>query len=62
MIDLDPAAIENILTFLGYGNPGGIWFVGKEEGLSQMNREDRDSRTGAERPSHPCRCAAHRVV
>lgn len=43
MIDLSPAATENVLMFLGYCNPGGVWFFGKEEGLSQMDREDHDA-------------------
>lgn len=34
-------APERILSFLGYGNPAGLWFVGKEEGLSQMDDEDQ---------------------
>jgi hypothetical protein len=43
MANLDLTAIERILNFQSYGNPAGGWFVGKEEGLSEMDQEDQDA-------------------
>jgi hypothetical protein len=44
VINLDTTSMERILTFAGYGNPAGpLWFIGKEEGLSQMDSADQDA-------------------
>lgn len=46
-------APERILSFLGYGNPAGLWFVGKEEGLGQMDDDDQRANLSARRRFDP---------